>query len=225
MSEKKSNDHENHSNEDEDFGLPEVNITPLSEVPKKEARDTVKGAVPPPPVSEPAVHIKKETYEVTEDRKQGKKRSYIILLILLVLLLGIGYGLYHFKVIDWPGTPESEDTVAVEREEEPAAPPADMEIAEEEPEEPEEIKLTEITSKIDVPRYFVVVGSFIDDDLARDYSEKLNKMGKNTFLIHPYGDIAFYRLSVGQFENLDSALATIDEVRSDFEENLWVLKY
>jgi hypothetical protein len=37
MSEKKSNDHENHSNEDEDFGLPEVNITPLSEVPKNEA--------------------------------------------------------------------------------------------------------------------------------------------------------------------------------------------
>lgn len=70
-----------------------------------------------------------------------------------------------------------------------------------------------------------MVGSFIDDDLARDYSDKLNKAGENTFLIHPYGKIHYYRLAIGQFENVDLALEARESFQDNFEENLWVLKY
>lgn len=222
MSEKKSNDQENHSNEDEDFGLPEVNITPLSEETKQSEKKEVPAPILPTEAPPSAV---KTTNEAAEDRKEKKDHTSVIIIILLLLFLGAGYGLYYFKVFDWAGSPESEESAFSKIEDEPEAIPPEPEVQEDIIEEPEEIKLTEITSKIEVPRYFVVVGSFIDDDLAKDYSEKLNKMGKNTFLIHPYGDIAFYRLSVGQFENLDAALTAIDGLKSDFEENLWVLKY
>ncbi|MEX0882327.1 MAG: SPOR domain-containing protein, partial [Cyclobacteriaceae bacterium] len=81
------------------------------------------------------------------------------------------------------------------------------------------------TSRSDSPRYFVVVGSFIDSDLAKDYSDRLNERENSTFLIHPYGNGHFYRLSVGYFENWDSAVKEMESLRSSFEENLWVLKY
>src|SRR5690606_10095270 len=93
-----------------------------------------------------------------------------------------------------------------------------------EPEE-EEITLAVISSRAENPRYFVVVGSFIDEDMAMDYSKDLIQKGMNTYLVHPYGQIAYYRLAIGQFESFALAAVEMDRVQGDFKENLWVLKY
>jgi hypothetical protein len=53
----------------------------------------------------------------------------------------------------------------------------------------------------------------------------INKQGEATFLVHPYGQIHYFRLAVGQYENVDLALKAMEEVQGNYEENLWVLKY
>lgn len=47
----------------------------------------------------------------------------------------------------------------------------------------------------------------------------------NTFLVYPYGDIAYYRLAIGQFESFALAAEQIEKEKGNFKENLWVLKY
>ena len=220
MSEKKSKDKYDPPNDDADYGLPEVNITALKVAGSKEGNTPIAANTAAGKVENPK----------PKEKKKGNNSVFILLLLLLLLLLG-GYGVYHYNIF---GIRDPADMATTETEVTPTVPDATLEPEPEPeieppvvvvPEQEEEIKLTEITSRIDSPRYFLVAGSFIDDDLARDYSNRLNKNGMSTFLIHPYGNINFYRLSIGEFDNLERAISEMETIQEDFEENLWVLKY
>lgn len=218
MSEKKSKDKYDPPKDDADYGLPEVNITALQGAGKNEKTIPPVANVTPGKVKNPK----------TKEKKKSNNSVLFLLLLLLLFLLG-GYGIYHYNIF---GIRDTEDNVTTENVVTPTVPDATMDSEPEiqppvagVPEEEDEIKLTEITSRIDSPRYFVVVGSFIDDDLARDFSNRLNNKEMSTFLIHPYGNINFYRLSVGAFDNLERAVSEMETIQGEFEENLWVLKY
>ncbi|WP_439482289.1 SPOR domain-containing protein [Cyclobacterium plantarum] len=226
MSENKSKDHNSQSDNDEDFGLPPVNVSPLK-------RDAPKAVEPEQtaPLTQEASTPGSGTTSSPEKKEKKDRTNWVILFILLFIFI-IGYGVYHFGLLDEfnRNTPDiaSEETTApaMERADPEPSPEPDEPIAEtEEQEEPQTPQLTEIEGREGEPRYFLVVGSFIDDDLARDYSNRLNNSGLNTFLVHPYGNIHFYRLAVGQYENLDLALEAMESSQNDYEENLWVLKY
>ncbi len=231
MADKKDPNEKDQHKEDDDFGMPEVNITPIGEKSSPPHPD-------PEPVREVPDRAEKEQEEVPviaasqegQPEKEKKSRSGFFVILLLLLLFGAGFALYYMGVFDQLGdSPSATSSAAPPASEEPVeevVPPAPEELAEESgTAEEETFFLTEVTSKINVPRYFVVVGSFIDSDLAKDYSNRLNNMNKSTFLIHPYGDISFFRLAVGQHENLNEALTHMEDIQGDFEENLWVLKY
>lgn len=216
MSEKKFDGNEDQSNEDEDFGLPKVPISPISKEESPSASE--KKAVVPPLRSEKP---KSTTPPTHKDESKKKSRGILWFLLLFLLLIG-GGGLWYYLAEN--GTePIQDPEIAVTEEpvDVPVTPEAEV------PEEPveEEISLTEITSKLNVPRYFVVVGSFIDQDLAMDHSQKLNNAGISTYLIHPYEDIPFYRLSVGNYDSFNRAVQEMNRIKSDYKEDLWVLKY
>lgn len=218
MSDKNSKDHNSQSDNDEDFGLPPVNITPL-----EGAKAT--GSFSRPGKKKSAIPSKNNP-PVEEEKKDN---TVAVFLFILLLILGLGFGLYYFGLFDTLDQQPSKNTATKEQIEKPA-PAIKEEVPEAVVEEPEPAEKTapqllEIDARETAPRYFLVVGSFIDDDLARDYSNKLNKAGKNTFLIHPYGKIHYYRLAIGQFENVDLALEARESFQDNFEENLWVLKY
>lgn len=223
MSEKDSSNKNDPSNGDEDFGLPKVKFTPIGPEKKVPAEKTVE------PEIMAGTTAKKDNSEKKiedTDREEKKGNGFLILLLLLIVTLGLG-SLYYFGVFDSNQVPPQTDVPTLTETVPPQPPVVESEDTANGIDEPEvfENVLSEITGRAASPRYFVVVGSFIDDDLAKDYSAKLNKSGNPTFLIHPYGEKAFYRLAVAQYDNVTQALEVMEDQQGNFEENLWVLKY
>ncbi|MEX2592777.1 MAG: SPOR domain-containing protein [Anditalea sp.] len=227
MAEEDFNDKEKESGSDKDFGLPKVEITPIqqSEEPSGAPLAPLKSKKVGPN-SGPETLKAPESAAKTPGKAENKenktnKRSWIIWMLLL-LFLGVGAWFYF----DGSMHRINEEEFPSKDEVETPLPPEPEPKIDEVPEEPvDEITLTEISSRADLPRYFVVVGSFIDQDLAMDYSQELNQKGFNTFLISPYGESDYYRLSIGHFNSFGLAVKEMSRVKADFDENLWVLKY
>lgn len=222
MSEKDPSNKNDPSNGDEDFGLPKVKFTPIGPEKKVPLEETSA------PETKAGGTAQKDnlTEKTNSDTEEKKGNGFLIILLLLIVAFGLG-SLYYFGVFE-PNQIQTQTDIPTPTE---TAPPVPQVVEAEdtangisEPEAMENV-LTEITGRSASPRYFVVVGSFIDDDLAKDYSTKLNKSGNPTFLIHPYGEKAFYRLAVAQYDNVTQALEVMEDQQGNFEENLWVLKY
>lgn len=230
MSDNKPTNNSNESHDDEDFGLPKGGLRPLGEKasPKDEAEPAPivpVGAVTPAQENriDPAPETDSDTNEATVTSSSRSTWTTLLFLCLVVGLAGVAYYLGWFD-----GSREVGNQQTVVNEQAPIVSEPEPEQAEEPivvEKEPEKLNLTEITSKDASPRYFVVVASFIDDDLAKDYANKLMENGVKTFLIHPYGDVHFYRLAVEQHASVADALTVVEAMQDDFEENLWVLKY
>lgn len=238
MAEKDDDKKHEGTHPDEDYGLPKVDITPIGEKPATVPATPLESSeetTPPLPAREVPLATKQDENTVqtpaskTEPAKlkteSEKKTDYSWLLwLLLLLLLGLG-GWYYYVNNATQITPPP----VVEEETMDEQPPIVEEVEEAplpiEPEEEEEVTLTVVTSRVESPRYFLVVGSFIDEDMAMDYSKDLIQKGMRTYLVHPYGEIAYYRLAIGQFESFALAAVEMDRVQGDFKENLWVLKY
>ncbi|HSJ68701.1 MAG TPA: hypothetical protein VK921_13540 [Anditalea sp.] len=242
MAHKDNQDKHSKADADKDFGLPKVEITPLpSREPKPEPKPestpvasapVVKDIQSKPEVTPPEKQVLEPTPAtktsepvvppVIEKKEKSNQWAWIsVVLILLLVFLGIGWFWYgQEKDVT---EPEQVTTIA-----EPAV-TEEPEVIEEEPEtieeEPETFTLTPIKSRAASPRYFVVVGSFIDEDMALDYSARLIRQNKNTYLVYPYGEIAYYRLAIGEYATLAQAVEVLEENQANFKENLWVLKY
>lgn len=74
-------------------------------------------------------------------------------------------------------------------------------------------------------RTYVIVGSFFDEDLAKDYAAKLGKQGISTNLIMPSGGKRFYRLSIADFDTITEAINNLEGFRADHGGSLWIIKH
>lgn len=225
---------------DKDYGLPKVEIKTIAQsmVPApppapqegapKETTPEAAASTEPAPKKMPdrmytaaaASTVDKAKQKLPVKEETGKRSSWVW--VLVILAIGVGAWAYfaYFQdqeVAEQPAVAETAETPA------PAAPPPPREEAVEEP--VPKIGLTEIRSRAESPRYFVVVGSFVDEGAAKDFSVNLHQKEMNTFLVYPYGDVSNYRLAVGHFTSFDQALTELNRVKGDFKEDLWVLKY
>ena len=73
--------------------------------------------------------------------------------------------------------------------------------------------------------YYVIVGSFIDDDLALDFANKLAEKGINTTLIIPPQGQYFYRVAVEQKNTLHDAHTKATTLPSEYGHDVWIMKY
>lgn len=74
-------------------------------------------------------------------------------------------------------------------------------------------------------RFYVIVSSSIDDDLAMDYASKLAKEGTAVKLIaHNANELPFHGVSVGDYDTWDQAVAA-SQALNGYENGGWVLKY
>lgn len=224
------NDKDRKADPDKDYGLPKVEIKPIQYAEEhsgpalvplkpKEVTAMEKPALPNTSEIKPIVSKEKDTIA----NKENKGNKYTGLILVLILgVLGFGGWFYYENNQDQITGEQPQITDQIEEK----APPAPAPEIKEEMEEPvTKITLTEIRARVDRPRYFVVVGSFINEEMAKDSSVKLHQNEINTFLVYPYADIANYRLAIGHFESYELALQEINRVKGGFKENLWVLKY
>src|SRR5690606_4786081 len=226
MAEEGFDNHKERTDPDEDYGLPKIEIRPIQKPESKQEKQPAtvpvaaaaeEGGNVGPVQSEPA---EKASASETESGSTGY--SWVAMILVFAAILIGGWFYYDYSSKGERGEEKGEPIVQ-EQSPEPA-PPAE-EVVEAPVEEVETFTLTEIKARADRPRYFLVVASFIDEDLARDRAEELQAKEMNTFLVYRYGDIAYYRLAIGQFESFALAAEQIEKEKGNFKENLWVLKY
>lgn len=74
-------------------------------------------------------------------------------------------------------------------------------------------------------RFYVVVSSSIDGDLAMDYAQKMAAEGNSPRLIQPFGKDKFYRVALGDYDSWDSAVSASSTFSTTDGSPVWVLKY
>ncbi len=73
-------------------------------------------------------------------------------------------------------------------------------------------------------RYYVVISSFVDEDLAMDYGKDLSELGIGSMILRP-GQGKFNRLALSDFGSWNEAQLEADNLKSEYSDALWVLKY
>ena len=74
-------------------------------------------------------------------------------------------------------------------------------------------------------RTYVIIGSFIDEDLANDYAKEISGSGKGVKVISPYGKSKRYRVSIADFASYSDAAPQMDSFKSEYSPDVWALKY
>jgi len=74
-------------------------------------------------------------------------------------------------------------------------------------------------------RYYIVIESFVDSDMATDYGNELATKGFSTALLSPRGKRKFHRLTMGDFGSFVDGQEGANKLKAEFGEDLWVLKY
>lgn len=74
-------------------------------------------------------------------------------------------------------------------------------------------------------RYYAIVGSALDGDLAMDYAKKTVKDGTSIKIIPPFGGGKFHRIAVADLDTWAEAQNKADELKATYGDDVWVLKY
>lgn len=74
-------------------------------------------------------------------------------------------------------------------------------------------------------RYYVIIASGVDGDLILDYAKKLAPKGLSPKIIPPFGKVKFYRLAIAEGDTYTSTQATADQLKSEYSDGAWVIKY
>ena len=234
---------------DEDFGLDDIELEPVS--------DSSEEGKTPTPIPDPVENIetdgKKEVKKEIEKKvekeetkpfafntgdkkvkpvkenqssstnskkKEEEKKDNSIMILVIVLVFVVIAALLYFFVFK-KDKPEPEPV----KIEQPRTQPQPEPQPEPEP-EPEPEPIAELFT-ISAPegRFYVVVGSFYDGDLAEDKAKAIVASGTSAYVLKPQGGIQFHRVGIVPSESSASAEELRSGLLETYGENIWVLKY
>ena len=220
-----------HLEDTEDFGLHQSEYEPI----EREEDDV------PPAFQEP-------TYYSEEDEEPESNKEGIIVAVIIGLLVVVGLAVYLFgfggkeQVAAWFGndaqveqptlnTTKKPDLVVINEDPEPEI------VAEAIPESP---AVTEPIAAVNssgsyttietiatpTGRSYIIIGSFVDEDLARDLGEQLAQRGVGIRILSPTTRAPLlHRVAVADYNTFNDALTEIEAYKADYGESAWVLKY
>ncbi|WP_139183644.1 hypothetical protein [Algoriphagus alkaliphilus] len=85
--------------------------------------------------------------------------------------------------------------------------------------------LIRIDSKAERPQYFIIVGSLPNEKLAVQEASQYFGRTSEIYLISPYDGGSNYRLGLSRFGSFRTAAEELERVKSQYTEELWILKY
>ena len=260
LEENRGNDFKGQFDEGEDYGLPQLDFSPLDPLEFNESGiKTPSSGTSIDDKTQTIPDANESTYSPLGDIKEtsayihqsdGKQKLKFILVVVLGILFASIIGIILLSMNEDP-KPTIKAEVKKEIKKEIISEPVIEEVIEEviepeviEPEviEPEviepEIKTDPsdmesapkgigVISEISQPlnKYYLIVASFLDNDLAFDYAEKLILSGSNVMIIPPFSTSKFTRVALLEHETLDKVKIGLDKYKDEFDEQLWVLKY
>ncbi|MEO9804862.1 MAG: SPOR domain-containing protein [Reichenbachiella sp.] len=74
-------------------------------------------------------------------------------------------------------------------------------------------------------RSYVIIGSFVDEDLAMDYATELSGQGSGIKIIHPYGKSKRYRVSIADYASYGDAASQLSGFKGQYGDEVWALQY
>lgn len=223
--------------DDDDFGLPDVRLNPLS---KPASTDTSAAPAAAPvnlPMSKPAPEPSKPADPVLPKSTSStpaspppayeeppKKSRTLIFILLPLILIGLGWIAY---MIFLAGPSEEENKKAAESIlKQNEKPKATQPLEAEKPQAVEPL-VAGTTTLLDGPtsRFYIILHSSIDDDLIRDRCDVLNAQGVSCRVIPPFGRWKTYRLAIGDYASFDEAQTAADAQKATYGADIWVMKY
>lgn len=239
---------------DDSFGLPDVDYEPInrdddSDELEEESSSTEETASEESEESTDEVYASASSGGEEPPKKEYVPGSYtppkddsmvgkVIALILVLLLAGAAIWYFGFyrpeqqrmekakiekqKQEEAEQQRQAEQEAERRRQEELAAQRAAEEKAAAE-QKPKEGTIESVPQR--TGRYYVVVSSSIDNDLAMDYAEKLKKQGVGTYILLPAGTNKFTRVAVSSHDTWANAATAAEDAKSEFGENVWVIKF
>ncbi len=176
-------------------------------------------------------------YQLDEDESSSNAPKIILFSILAILIIGAGVWYLGFYKPKQEALAEEaqqkqeqldkkkqEEAAALKRKQEEARLKAAEEArlqAEAEARAKAGVQiLTERTG-----RYYIVLESFIDEDFAKDFGNKIAQEGTPSFLIPPYAKKKMQRVGIGGYETLDEAQTALNDLPEEFGNGKWIVKY
>lgn len=225
-------------NTDDDFGLDDIELEPVSENPEEEiptpepiidpietidevTEEKEEVAAPEPFIfstGDDTASIQESSTEEEPKKEEEKKSNSGVILLVILLIIVIAAALYFFVFKNDKPEPEP---VKVEKPIEQPKPEPEPQL------EPEPVKPKAELFTISSPqgRWYVVVGSFYDEDLAEDKARAIVAAGESAYLLNPSGDNKFHRVGVAQSASMAEAEQKRTNLLGTYGENIWVLKY
>jgi hypothetical protein len=222
--------------ESDDFGLPETSFD--SDTDEGEVNDQEDDSQESyeEPIEEPAYESEPETAEsqsggfgyTSGDNEQRRSNAGLIVFLSIVGVLVIAFAIYWFVI----RTPKKQPQPVVEKPVEQVIDTAKVEPVVEPPvveepvvEEPSTSGTFEtITEK--TGRYYIVLNSFFDEDLAADYAKNLSEKGTSTLILSPPERKGFRRVVINEdFGNWREAEARLGDLKMTFGDAIWVLRF
>ena len=82
-------------------------------------------------------------------------------------------------------------------------------------------------TKINAPQgcHYIIVKSFIDEDLASDYADRLAQQGVDVMLIAPIQDKLFFNIAVEQADTPHEANEKVAALTATYGKDIWVMQY
>ncbi|MFY0686307.1 MAG: SPOR domain-containing protein [Cyclobacteriaceae bacterium] len=72
---------------------------------------------------------------------------------------------------------------------------------------------------------YIVIASFVDEDLAMDHAKDLASQGKGPIIIPPFAKHIFWRVAIEEFTSISDATANIERLKAEYGTEIWPLKY
>ena len=85
--------------------------------------------------------------------------------------------------------------------------------------------LIRIESKAEKVRYFIVVASLPNEQLALELADNFSGKSPERYLIAPYETSPNYRIAIGKFDTWKAAADEVARIKSQYSEDLWILNY
>jgi hypothetical protein len=226
--------------DDDSFGLPDLNYKPLEPKPetpasppkveKKAPTTTTRIQSPSNPAKIGATRQSIQREEVSDD-----KSKVLIGILVPVIILVVAYFGYVY-LYQKPKEKAKLELAQKEKEELARKKKADEERLAREREEAERLaREAEANAKPAIGtiesltaatgRWYVIAASSIDGDLIMDEAKRKSARGISTKIIPPFGKWKYYRLTISDFDSFALADANAKETAAQYDGKLWVMKY
>lgn len=199
---------------------PKTPTTPKA-IPKAKVEATTKAAPINKPKPTPKTTITSTPVAKESEKEQKGSNRGLIVFFVIVLAAAAVYFLVFDKAEEKLLRPVEKKVEQAPVKVDPTPEPEPEVIPVPEPEPKAEL----VTISAPDGRFYVVVGSFYDDDLALDKGNEIVSSGLSAYLIEPTGEFKLFRVGIGVAQERSTAYKAREELKEKYGENIWVLKY